>query len=437
MTKSFKIITLGCKVNQYESAYLHEALADAGWKRAAGGDKANLSIINTCIVTQTASHQSRQEIRRAIRENPEGIVVATGCYAQAFPGELSEIEGIRLIAGNTEKGKLPESLLNIAEPGQVRILCRAFEHGTPFDFLPIKRFSDRTRAFLKIQDGCQSFCSYCIVPLSRGPYRSLPPQRVLSMIESLAYEGYKEIVMTGIHLGKYGIDLKNVTNLNRLLVSIAQEKLPVRIRLSSLEITEIDMALIDMMASNPWLCRHFHIPLQSGDDGVLKKMNRKYTARHFAKLIESIHDKVPLAAIGIDVISGFPGEDTVAHQNTCSLIKDLPVSYLHVFPFSPRPGTPAATFDGRIDSRVIKQRATALRQLGQEKRLTFYQKCLNKEFMVLPEGWHPKKEGMMKGKSDNYLPALFPSSEDLDQLVPVFMESVEGNMVRGSMLNST
>ncbi|MBW2145356.1 MAG: hypothetical protein JRG75_13310 [Deltaproteobacteria bacterium] len=162
-------------------------------------------------------------------------------------------------------------------------------------------------------------------------------------------------------------------------------------------------------------------------------MRRKYTANHFAQLIESIHEKVPLAAIGIDVMSGFPGEDTVAHQNTYSLIKDLPVSYLHVFPFSPRPGTPAATFDGRIDSRVIKERAAALRQLGQEKRMTFYQNCLKKEFMVLPEGWHPEKEGLMKGKSDNYLPVLFPSFEDLDQLVPVVMESVEGNMVIGSM----
>jgi threonylcarbamoyladenosine tRNA methylthiotransferase MtaB len=433
MTKSFKIITLGCKVNQYESAYLDEALSDAGCQKADRADKADISIINTCIVTQTASHQSRQAIRKAIRENSEGTVVATGCYAQAFPGELSEIEGIRLIAGNAEKATLPELLLGIEEGGQERILSRAFEPGTPFDFLPIKRFSDRTRAFLKIQDGCQSFCSYCIVPLARGPYRSLSPQKVLSMIKTLAQEGYKEIVLTGIHLGKYGVDLKNSMNLNRLLVSIDKEHFPVRIRLSSLEINEIDTALIDMMASKPWLCRHFHIPLQSGDDGVLKKMNRKYTARHFAKLIESIHDKVPLAAMGIDVMSGFPGEDTAAHQNTYSLIKDLPVSYLHVFPFSPRPGTPAATFDGRIDSRVIKQRAAALRQLGQGKKLTFYQKCLNKEFMVLPEGWHPEKEGMMKGKSDNYLPVLFPSSEDLDRLVPVVMESVEGNMVLGTM----
>ena len=434
MTQSFKIITLGCKVNQYESAYIEEALSNAGLQKARCGNKADISIINTCIVTQTASHQSRQELRRAIRDNPEGTVVATGCYAQAFPDELSGIEGITLIAGNAEKGKLPERLLNIAESGQERIISRAFEPGVPFEFLPIKRFTDRARAFLKIQDGCQSFCSYCIVPFARGPYRSLSPQKVLSMIETLAQEGYKEIVLTGIHLGKYGVDLKNGINLKQLLISIGKEHFPVRIRLSSLEINEIDMALIDMMASETWLCRHFHIPLQSGDDRVLKKMGRKYTVNHFANLIESIYDKVPLAAVAVDIMSGFPGEDSAAHQNTYGLINNLPVSYLHVFPFSPRPGTPAASFDGRIDSRVIKQRAAALRQLGEEKKLAFYKKCLDKEFMVLPEGWHPGEKGLMKGKSDNYLPVIFPSSVALDRLVPVFAKSVQGNMVLGSTL---
>lgn len=433
MPKSFKIITLGCKVNQYESAYLDETLASAGLRRTACGDKADISIINTCIVTNTASHQSRQEIRRSIRKNPNGIVIVTGCYAQAFPDELARIEGVRLIAGNTEKGNLPERILKTNISLSERVLSCAFEPNTPFEYLPIKRFSDRTRAFLKIQDGCQSFCSYCIVPVARGPYRSLAPEKVLSMVESLAEEGYKEIVLTGIHLGKYGVDLDKGMNLNRLLASIEKENLLVRIRLSSLEINEIDMELIDMMASKRWICRHLHIPLQSGDDAVLRKMNRNYTSRHFARLIEAIHDKVPLAAIGIDVMCGFPGEDPVAYQNTFSLIKDLPVSYIHVFPFSPRRGTPAETFEGRIEPGVIKERAAALRDLGQKKRILFYQGCLKKKFMVLPEGWHPEKEGLIQGKSDNYLPVIFPAHQDLDRLVPVFMDKVEGNSVVGSM----
>jgi len=431
MNKSFKIITLGCKVNQYESAYVSETLSDAGWRKTIGSERADVSIVNTCIVTQTASRQSRQEIRKAIRENPEGIVVATGCYAQAFPDELSEIDGLGLIAGNTEKGKLPELLLNTKGPSQLKIACKAFERETPFDFLPIKRFSDRARAFLKIQDGCESFCSYCIVPFARGPLRSLPLTQVLTTVRSLAEEGYKEIVLTGIHLGKYGAGLDKGMDLNHLLEAIGKEGLSTRIRMSSLEINEIDSELIEMMASESWLCRHFHIPLQSGDDSILKRMKRHYTAGDFSRLMETIHDKIPLAAVGIDVMSGFPGEDTVAHQNTCALIKDLPVSYVHAFPFSARPGTLAATMDGQVKPAITKKRAAEIRDLGQKKRSAFYQRCVGEEFIVLPEGWYSEKDGIMKGKTDNYLPVIFPSSGDLNQPVPVRMERVEKNKLIG------
>lgn len=435
MTQSFKIITLGCKVNQYESAYLNEALSKAGWRNAVGSEKADVFIVNTCIVTQTASRQSRQEIRKAIRENPDGIVTATGCYAQVFPDELSEIEGLRLIAGNTEKGKLPGLLINTTEPKQLKIYSHAFERKTPFEFLPINSFSGRARAFLKIQDGCESFCSYCIVPLARGPNRSLPSAQVLSTVQSLVEEGYKEIVLTGIHLGKYGADQEKGMSLNRLLTTIGKENFPVRIRLSSLEINEIDTELIEMIASEKWLCRHFHIPLQSGDDRVLKRMKRGYKAAQFARLIETIHNKIPLAAIGTDIMAGFPGEDAVAHENTCSLIKDLPVSYAHVFPFSARAGTPAASFDGQIDSKISKNRAAELRDLGQQKRTAFYQNCLGKKFMALTERWH-SETGLVEGKTDNYLPVLFPLTNRSTQLISVRMYKVQKNKLIGSTLRS-
>jgi threonylcarbamoyladenosine tRNA methylthiotransferase MtaB len=431
MPKSFKIITLGCKVNQYESAYVSEALSEAGWHRTTGCEKADVSIVNTCIVTQTASRQSRQEIRKAIRENPDGIVAATGCYAQAFSDELSEIEGLRLIAGNTEKGDLPEILRNFKESGQLKIACKAFEREAPFDFLPIKRFSNRSRAFLKIQDGCESFCSYCIVPVARGPLRSLSPTQVLTSLQSLAREGYREIVLTGIHLGKYGAGLEKGMDLNRLMMAIGKEGLPIRIRLSSLEINEIDSKLIEMMASEDWLCRHFHIPLQSGDDRILKRMKRHYTAGDFSRLVERIHKRIPLAAIGVDVMSGFPGEDFAAHQNICALIDDLPVSYVHAFPFSARPGTLASTMSGQVNPGITKKRAAEIRDLGQKKRSAFYQRCVGEEFMVLPEGWHSEKEGIMKGKTDNYLQVLFPLSENSNRPVPVLMESVKDNMLMG------
>jgi len=432
---SFKIITLGCKVNQYESAYLKEALVQGGWHHAVDGENADVAIINTCIVTQKAAHQSRQEIRKAIRDNQEGMVAAIGCYAQVYPDELSGIQGIGLIAGNTVKGQVPELLINTVRSRRKSVVLKEFKIEMPFEFLRIRHFPGRSRAYLKIQDGCQSFCSYCIIPFARGPYRSLAPDKVLYMLETLSNEGYKEVILTGIHLGKYGVDLKGEMKLNSLLHAIGMENFPTRIRLSSIEPDEIDEGLIEMMASEKWLCRHFHISLQNGDNSTLKRMNRNYNVRDFTKLIEAIHLRVPLAAIGIDIMSGFPGEDPKAHKNTFSLVKDLPVSYLHVFPFSPRPSTAASAFTAQVDPEVIKKRAKELRNLGQKKRTAFYRSCLKKEFEVIVEGWHSKEEKVVRGVSDNYLPVLFESSEDSKgQLVSVRMERLEKNMMFGSVL---
>ncbi len=435
MPKSFKITTLGCKVNQYESAYLHESLEKSGMTPAGPGVIPDIAVINTCIVTQTAAHQSRQEIRKAIRQNPAGPVIATGCYAHVFPDELQKIEGLDLIAGNAVKKELPEMLLKLKKTGQNRVYAPPFAPGSPFHVLPVNHFPGRTRAFLKIQDGCQSFCSYCIVPFGRGHYRSLPPHKVLATIESLAAQGYKEIVLTGIHLGKYGVDLKNNMNLVQLLSFIGQKKFPLRVRLSSLNVNEISEALIDMATSETWLCRHFHIPLQSGDNRVLKRMNRHYTCERFEQVIRTIHDKIPLAGIGVDVMCGFPGEDTAAYANTLSLLKHMPVSYLHVFPFSPRPSTPAAAFENRIDPSTIKERAVALRKAGMAKKKDFFRKCLKKQFIVLPEQPLPKNQGLWTGKSDNYLPVIFPSPPSPKELVSVFMTDVEDNRLRGTVLD--
>ncbi len=433
--KSFKVITLGCKVNQYESAYLKETLTGAGWSQAGREETSDVVIINTCIVTQKAAHQSRQAIRKAIRENPGGYIAAVGCYAQALPKEISQIEGVGLVADNRMKADIPRFLIKGGAPSKTTVLLKRYGADAPFDFLDIRSFPDRTRSYLKIQDGCQSLCSYCIVPFTRGPYRSLAPEKVLHMLENLSGQDYKEVVFTGIHLGKYGVDLKGDIDLVSLLQMVGREGYPLRIRLSSIEPNEIEIGLIEMAASERWLCRHFHIPLQGGDNRVLKMMNRNYTTREFAETIEAIYSKIPHACIGVDIMSGFPGEDLNAHRNTCSLIKDLPLSYLHVFPFSPRPGTTANGFKGRVDPRVIKERAAELRDLGERKRNLFYQGCLQEEFQVLGEGWDSEQPGVMKGRSDNYLPVLFRSDHIREgQLVQVLMERVEGNMVIGSVL---
>ncbi len=434
--KTFKIITLGCKVNQFESASLKASLLDSGWSEASKNEEADVIVVNTCIVTKTASSQSRQAINKAIRENPSCVVAAVGCYAQVFPEELTRIPGVNLIAGNTVKDRLPGILKQGIDPGGQCVISEEFGEERAFEPLPLKRFPDRTRAFLKIQDGCRSFCSYCVVPFARGPLRSLNPSQALSMLEALSLEGYKEAVLTGIHLGKYGVDLKDGMTLEGLLHMIKREDFPLRIRLSSLEPNEIGEGLIEMMAEENWLCRHFHIPLQSGDNGILKGMNRHYTAQEFSKLVESIRQRIPLAAIGVDVMAGFPGEDLQAFQETFSLIKDLPISYLHVFPFSPRRGTKAAGLSGHVDRESIKKRAAQLRSLGQRKKELFYQSCLGKEFLALAEGWESVERKLMKGVTDNYLPAIFPSSQDLkNQLVPVVVENLEKGKVVGRVTN--
>jgi threonylcarbamoyladenosine tRNA methylthiotransferase MtaB len=435
--KTFKIITLGCKVNQFESASLRTSLLDLGLKEVAKNEEADVTVINTCIVTQRASYQSRQAIRKVIRENPSGAVAAIGCYGQVFPEELSQIPGVNLIAGNTVKGQLPDILKHRVDASWQCLVSEKFGSDRAFGVLPLKGFLDRTRAFLKIQDGCQSFCSYCIVPLARGPLRSLDPFEVISMLESLSREGNKEVVLTGIHLGKYGVGLTNGVDLEGLLHMIRKEGFPLRIRLSSIEPNEIGEGLIEMMATEDWLCRHFHIPLQSGDNGILKRMNRSYTAHEFARLIEQIHRRIPLAAIGVDTMAGFPGEDLRAFQNTFSLIQDLPVSYLHVFPFSPRKGTRAASFSDQVDQKVIKERASELRSLGRKKRESFYRSCLGKVFSVLTEGWQSEKRKILRGLSDNYLPVTFSSSRLLkNRLVSVQIQGLEENNVTGRPIGS-
>jgi threonylcarbamoyladenosine tRNA methylthiotransferase MtaB len=434
-SKTFRIITLGCKVNQYESAYLKETLTGAGWRVAGGKKTADVAIVNTCIVTQRAAHQSRQAIRRAIRENPDGYVAAVGCYAQVFPEELSEIEGVGLVADNRMKAEVPGFLIRGGLSPDPALLLKAFEPDARFDVMDIRRFPGRTRAYLKIQDGCQSFCSYCIVPFARGPYRSLAPERVLMMLETLSEKGYREVVLTGIHLGRYGVDLGGNVDLVSLLQEIGRSGFPLRIRLSSIEPKEVRMDLIEMAASETWLCRHFHIPLQSGDDRILHRMNRGYTAREFADTIEAVYTKIPHAAIGVDIMAGFPGEDSIAHDNSYSLLKDLPVSYLHVFPFSPRPGTAASRFNGRVDPEEIKERAGRLRELGEMKRRMFYERCLNREFPVLAETWESRERGLMLGRSDTYLPVVFYlECDSAEGPVYVRMDRIEGRRVIGTVV---
>lgn len=432
MSKLFKIVTLGCKVNQYESAFIEESLINRGCKKASVNEEADLVIINGCIVTSIASYQTRQAIRRGIRENPSALTAVVGCYGQVFPEELAEIKGLDLITGNREKGSLSDLLLHTTRQNQPLILRGDFEASSPFEPLPIKGFTGRTRAFLKIQEGCESFCSYCIVPLARGPQRSLEPHKVIGLMREMERSGHKEVVLTGIHLGKYGTDLGNGMDLHRLLVEIAKFRSQIRVRLSSLEPTEIGSDLIEFMESHDWMCRHFHISLQSGDDTVLKNMNRHYTAEQFADLIEDIHRHVPRVSIGVDILVGFPGETERAFDTTIALLRDLPIGYLHVFPYSKREGTAAVHLPDHLHPKIIKERAALMRRLDKEKRRDFRSSLVGETFQVLTEGWVPGKRGLARGLSDNYVKFTFPSrAPSINEFVRVRAEGINDQGMMG------
>jgi threonylcarbamoyladenosine tRNA methylthiotransferase MtaB len=426
------LITLGCKANQSDAASLAAELLNQGHQIVPSSHPADVTIIHTCTVTQKTDYQSRQIIRRMAAWNPRGQIIVTGCYAQVSPEILETIPGVDYVVGMAERKQIPKIIGSKEKSGKAAVLISPLEKQEGFEEGRPPHFADRTRAFLKVQDGCNSFCSYCIVPYARGRNRSLPLDRVLLQARELAAHGFKEIVLTGIHLGTYGEDLLPPPSLLILLQALEKENLGLRLRLSSIEPRELNLPLLDYLANSPWVCPHLHIPLQSGDDGILRRMNRNYSASFFADLANRLAQAIPGAAMGADVIGGFPGEDDSAFQNTMSLIETLPLAYLHVFPFSKRRGTPAAAFPGQVPPQVIRARCHALRELGQKKRDSFCRSFLGKSLKVLVEGKRDRGSGLLKGFSGNYIPVLLPGGEELmNQEVEVEVTEVRDGKVFG------
>jgi len=400
------IATLGCKVNQFESEALMSALEQRGYGLVPFGEGADITIINTCTVTHRADFQSRQLVRRAFRSNPKSLIIVTGCYSQLEPETLAGIEGVKYLLGNREKGQIPDLLPLMREGGFPRIRVSDIHEETLFSDLPLPSFHCHTRAFLKIQDGCDARCSYCIVPHARGQGRSLPPERVMEHLKGLKERGFKEVVLTGIHIGSYGLDLSPPFTLEKLLRRIEEEETPDRIRLSSIEPMDFSEDLISLLSQSKKVCPHLHIPIQSGDDEILRRMNRNYDRSYLSDLIQELHRRIQKLSIGADVIVGFPGEAEERFKSTYELIESLPFSYLHIFPFSKRKGTPAFQFPQRVDEAVIKKRAEEMRELGKQKRQTFYRQFLHQELNVLVEDRKEKESGRWKGLSRNYIPVL-------------------------------
>jgi threonylcarbamoyladenosine tRNA methylthiotransferase MtaB len=381
-----------------------------GWEVVPFGPDCDCTIVNTCVVTARAQADSRRWISRARRVMPHGLLLAMGCFPQTDP-EGAIVLGVDGIAGNQEKGCIPEILERMRQERRPVRRVGDIAQAEHLPDLPACHFRRHTRAFLKIQDGCSARCSYCIVPQARGRSRSLPPATVLASLERQKTAGYEETVLAGIHLGAYGLDLEPKTTLLELLERLEEAGTPPRIRLSSLEPQEATAELINCVSSSRKICPHLHLPLQSGADEILKRMRRPYTAAFFRDLVLAISEQMPQAAIGVDVMVGFPGEDEQAFDQTYALLQELPVSYLHCFPFSSRPGTPAAEMTLQLGEQTKKERAQLLRDLGKEKRRAFYSRFVGEPFMLLIE--HRRVDGMLRGISRNYIFCLLEGGDEL------------------------
>ncbi len=439
MAKTVSIVTVGCKTNQFESEILMDQIAEKGYRLVPFGWGADITIINTCTVTHRADFDSRQIVRKALRKNPGSMIVVTGCYAQATPEALAQIEGVTYLLGNREKHQIP-GLLPMMEKGELpRVLISDIQGEKNFIEAPVRTFHYHTRAFLKIQDGCNGQCSYCIVPKARGPSRSLSPEKVIEHLIALKNLGFQEVVLTGIHLGSYGHDLQPEFSLGRLLQWIEKEETSPRMRLSSIEPLDFSEEFISLLSESKKICPHLHIPIQSADDEILRRMNRGYHRLFLQDLIERLHHCLPKASIGADVIVGFPGESEERFENTYRWIESLPISYLHVFPFSKRKGTMAAQFDQQIDSKEVRRRVEMMRALGKRKRQSFYGRFIHQSLDVLVLDRRERGWGRWRGLSRNYIPVFLSGGDDLNLLnqeLKVFVtdcndQGVIGHLTRG------
>lgn len=425
------ITTLGCKANKYDSSALEDLLSSAGLDVIKDSAHADAYIINTCTVTARTDYHSRQEIRRIRRKNSHAIIIITGCYAQVSPEEIGSIDGVDYIVGNSHKDEIA-GLIMKGRAGKAVVMVGSGNEGTPLT-LRARSSGGRTRANLKVQDGCDRRCTYCIIPKARGASRSLPLASVESEIEALIEAGYREIILTGIHLGAYGADLANGESLATLLHMIEKRGFPCRFRVSSLDPDEVTDEIIDLFSGARCICNHIHLALQSGADPIIRDMHRPYTASLFRSKVERIWRAVAEVSIGADVIAGFPGEGKEEFEATFGLISDLPIAYLHSFPYSKRPGTPAAEMKRQIERQEVRERSERLKILDNEKRRAFYKASVGRKAEVLIEGGRDKETGAPTGHSRNYIPVIVhPGAGQKGELIEVRLSEYTEKGMRGT-----
>ena len=431
-SKRAVVHVLGCKVNQAEAAVMAHLLEMRGYAVDASFKDPDLVLVNTCCVTSRAESKSRRLIGKLTRTFPTAQLIVTGCLAEVSPCALDRFTGKLKILGTFDKDRFDQFLAGELLPGP-ESKQRGASYSSQFADLGVPDTLGRARTYLKVQDGCSQCCSYCVVPLARGPSRSLVLGRAISHAQALKEAGSAEIVLTGIHLGSYGRDLNPPLRLEDLLESVVQECSEVRFRMSSIEPQDITPRLIELAGSHPSICRHFHIPVQSGDDSVLKRMGRPYDAAFIRDLTARILRNIPEACVGFDLMVGFPGEDEDAFQKTLDLARDSGAAYLHVFPFSPRPGTPAASFGSRVPATVARHRVDELRMLSENLRKRFFERSVGKTFKVVLESGPDLITRSLVARTDNYIPVRVKTemSPLTGKVFHVILEKIVGGEVLG------
>jgi threonylcarbamoyladenosine tRNA methylthiotransferase MtaB len=430
------ITTLGCKINQYDSAVIQSRLEQQQHSFVPFDEEADFYIINACTVTDRADWEARQLVRRAKRRNPAARVLMTGCYAQVKPQEVAEVPDVDFVVGLNRLDELLR-FVNQTEPlpamDRVAVGDVRKERGVPV--LGARAFPGHTRAFLKIQEGCNYSCTYCIIPSARGLSRSVPPEEILREVRALAERGFKEIVLTGIHLGGYGHDLSPKLDLTALLEEIL-EKTPIRrLRLSSLDPREVPERLLRLMAQSETVCPHIHVCAQAGDDRILKQMRRNYDTAYYREIVTKARALLPDAALGSDIIVGFPGESEESFERQMEFFDSLPLTYFHVFPYSIRSGTVAASLPDQVSVTAKKERARKMRELGARKKRDFYKRFLGRRASVLVEA-DSTPAGGLRGYSRNYLPvSIDGDGAQVNEEVDVAIERFENGSLVGRPLN--
>ena len=431
--KKVAFYTLGCKVNQYETEAMLELFEKEGYEKAETEDYADVYVINTCTVTHMSDRKSRQYIRRMKKKNPDAIIAVVGCYSQVSPAEILSIDEVNLVMGTNDRKKIVEEVKKIDASRKVSTVddimkVKAFEE------IEINKTNGKTRAFMKIQDGCDRYCSYCIIPYARGRVRSRDLESIVKEVENLASNGYKEVVLTGIHVASYGKDIKDSDiKLLDVIKQINDIEGIERIRLSSVEPILFTDEFVEAVSTMDKVCPHYHLSLQSGCDETLKRMKRRYTTEEYKAIVDRLRAAIPNVSITTDVIVGFPGETNEEFDKTYEFLKDIELTHMHVFKYSPRKGTPAATMENQVDPSTKHDRSEKLLQLNEENFNKFGQKMLDKEFNVLFE--QKVGDNKYEGLTENYVKVIVESDNDIsEQILKVKIKDVKNEFLEGILV---